>query len=96
MPRKTVEDWEAKGWTAVTVAPDQGVAIAYDPASQDLVVKGQLYDVDGNQLTGHGRPKLRIEETATGGEIRQRESTGVAVVALYKVVEEEDEDEVTA
>jgi hypothetical protein len=54
-------------------------------------------DLDGNQLTGHGRPKLRIEETATGGEIRQRESTGVAVVALYKVVEEEeDEDEVTA
>jgi hypothetical protein len=94
MPRKTVADWTAKGWSAETIAAgDTGpIEISMDPATQDLVVKGQLYDSSGEQLTGARRPKIRVEDTATGAEISLRAPAEADVVVLYKVVEE-DEDE---
>jgi hypothetical protein len=94
MARKTVKDWEAKGWTAVSLQSGVPVPVAYDPTTQDLVVKGQLYDADGNQVTGHGRPKVHVESTDTGGNIVQPDPTVIEnVTVLYKVVDEEEDEE---
>lgn len=94
MPRKTVADWEAKGWTRLDLPAGRvSEEIAYDPTTQDLVVKGQLYDADGQQLTGTKRPKVSVEQTETGGTINLRTASKDVVVLLYKIVEEDEDEE---
>ena len=66
MPKKTVADWVAKGWTSLDLVAGASVDVAYDPATQDLVFKGQKFGADGNQLKGPDRPKVTTDETASG------------------------------
>jgi hypothetical protein len=98
MPNKTVDDWVAKGWTAVELAPGASVAVTYDANTQDLNVKrGQVFDVDGNRVAGADKPRVKVEDTDSGANIIQPDAAYPGTVTvLYRVVEDDDDDGVTA
>ena len=88
MAKKTVADWAAKGWTRLDLTADRTVDIAYDPTSQDLVLKGQKFGPDGEPLKGRDRPQLTTDETDTGCSITASDD----VTVLYKIVTQEDDE----
>jgi hypothetical protein len=92
---KTVADWEAKGWTSLALIAGETDEVPYDPATQNLVLKGQRFSGDGKMLKGRNRPHITADETDTGCEITSSDN----VTVLYKIVGQEgddDDDEVAA
>jgi hypothetical protein len=89
MPKKTIADWVAKGWTSLNLVAGQTVDVPYDPAAQDLVLKGQKFGADGEQLKGHEIPKLTTDETDTGCAI----TSSADATVLYKLVDQEADDD---
>jgi hypothetical protein len=93
-PGQSVDHWEKKGWTSVQLNPGVPVPVDYDPVSQRLQVKRQLFDSEGMQMTGHGNPKVKVEETETGGTITQPDPSVIeTVTAVYRIVDEDDDDD---
>jgi hypothetical protein len=87
MPSKTVADWEAEGWKAVSLRPGVPVNIDCDPVSEDIVVKGMVYGSDGNQIIGHDHPKVGSKRTKTGRALIQPDkAVGENVTVVYKIV----------
>jgi hypothetical protein len=85
---KTVGDWENKGWTRLDLVGGQSTVVGYDPATQDLVLKGQRFGPDGSVLQGNDRPKVAMQELANGCVL----GSDVAVTVLYRI-ENQDEDD---
>jgi hypothetical protein len=88
MAKKTVTSWEKKGWTRLNLPANEFVQVIYDSEAQNIVLKGQVFDTNGKQVTGPSRPKLSLNETPTGCAI----IANAATTTLYKLVDQ-DEDE---
>lgn len=93
---KTMEFWVAKGWTAYVFLAGEEVSdvIPMDPETQDLELKGHpVFGADGNILKRS--PHMSVAEVAGGAEIRLSTPATTSIAVLYKITEEEDEDEET-
>jgi hypothetical protein len=91
MAKKTVTNWEKKGWTRLDLPANEFVQVVYDSEAQNIVLKGQVFDATGKQVTGPSRPKLSMNETSTGCAV----IANAAATTLYKLVDQ-DEDEAEA
>ena len=89
MAKPTVDALEAKGWTRLDLNAGEVKEVAYDPAAQDLVLRGQRFDADGKMLKGKNRPKISANETDTGCSV----AASAAATVLYKLVDQKDDDE---
>lgn len=87
MAKKTADDWAAKGWTRLDLTALQPVPIGFDPDVQDLVIKGDKFDSEGQPVTGKDRPKVHADETESGATL----STDRDCVVMYKIVQLEEE-----
>jgi hypothetical protein len=78
---KTIADWEKKGWTAVQLPAGADVVVDFDPATQDMILKGQRFGANGEMQTGQARPKVVVDATDSGVILHSDDLTTV----LYKL-----------
>ena len=75
-----------KGWEAITLQPGQerSERLTYDPNSETLSVKREVYDPRTGLKHEGKRPKCHVEDSAGGGQLVLDEPLGRPCVFLVR------------
>lgn len=100
--QKTIEDWTDKGWITLDIGEGESdsVHVEFDPTAEDMIVFGQVFNQQGQKLTGKHRPHVRVDEDEFGALVSLSKPATEDIVVLYKIVaddggEEDDTEPVT-